>query len=99
MHKLVYDFLGYLKNERNVSPHTTRSYRSDLDQFFEFLGEKDIAAIDHQTLRQFMALLLKAHDPKFKDKVSAEFTGPGGVPLSITVEFVAPKKETDGDKG
>jgi hypothetical protein len=46
-----------------------------------------------------MSLLLKAHDPKFRDKLSAEFSGPGGVPLSITVDFVKPKKDADEDKG
>ncbi len=59
MRKYIFDFLQYLKNEKNVSPHTERSYLSDLDQFFDFLGETDLAAVDHQDLRQFIAHLLK----------------------------------------
>ena len=30
------DFLQYLKVERQMSPHTLRSYRLDLTQFLEF---------------------------------------------------------------
>lgn len=59
MQKYIFTFLTYLKNERNVSPHTERGYRSDLEQFFEFLDNKDVTAVNHQTLRQFMALLMK----------------------------------------
>jgi integrase/recombinase XerC len=59
MRKHLFDFLRYLKNERNVSPHTERSYLSDLEQLFDYLGETNLSSIDHQTLRQFMAHLVK----------------------------------------
>jgi integrase/recombinase XerC len=59
MRKYIFDFLQYLKHEKNVSPHTERSYLSDLDQFFDFLGTTDLAAADHQLLRQFVAHLMK----------------------------------------
>jgi len=59
MRKYIFDFLQYLKNEKNVSPHTERSYLSDLDQFFDYLGETDLAAVDHKELRLFIAHLLK----------------------------------------
>jgi integrase/recombinase XerC len=59
MRKHIVDFIHYLKREKNVSFHTERSYLSDLEQFADFLDGKDVAAIDHQTLRQFIALLMK----------------------------------------
>ena len=59
MRKHIFDFLQYLKNEKNVSPHTERSYLSDLDQFFDYLGETDLATVDHKALRLFIAYLLK----------------------------------------
>jgi integrase/recombinase XerC len=59
MRKYLFDFIAYLKNLKNVSPHTERSYLSDLEQFFDFLGKRDLAASDHQTLRQFIAHLMK----------------------------------------
>jgi integrase/recombinase XerC len=59
MQKHVFDFITYLKNEKNVSPHTARSYLSDLEQLFDFLGEMDLIKVDHQTLRQFIAHLMK----------------------------------------
>lgn len=59
MRKYIFDFLRYLKTEKNVSPHTERSYLSDLEQLFDFLGETDLAIADHQTLRQFVGHLVK----------------------------------------
>ncbi len=59
MRRHIFDFLQYLKHEKNVSPHTERSYLSDLDQFFDFLGAVELAAVDHQLLRQYVAHLMK----------------------------------------
>ena len=59
MRKHIFDFINYLRNARNVSPHTERSYLSDLEQFSDFLGETDLSSVDHQTLRQFIAHLLR----------------------------------------
>jgi len=59
MRRYIFDFLRYLKTEKNVSPHTERSYLSDLEQLFDFLGETDLAIADHQTLRQFVGHLVK----------------------------------------
>ena len=59
MRKHIADFIRHLQNEQNVSPHTERSYLSDLEQFFDFLGNIDLAAINHQTMREFLAHLMK----------------------------------------
>jgi integrase/recombinase XerC len=73
MRKYIFDFLRYLKTEKNVSPHTERSYLSDLEQLFDFLGETDLAIADHQTLRQFVGHLvkLKARKSSIARKLSA----------------------------
>ena len=34
------EFIDYLKSQKGYSPHTLRSYRVDLTQFFQFLVEK-----------------------------------------------------------
>jgi integrase/recombinase XerC len=59
MQKHIFDFLSYLRNERNVSAHTLRSYQSDLEQLSAFLGDSALSAVDHQTLRRFIARLLQ----------------------------------------
>ncbi len=58
MRKHLANFLFHLRNEKNVSPHTERSYRSDLEQLAEFLGDRDLAGIGHQDLRQFLGHLI-----------------------------------------
>jgi integrase/recombinase XerC len=59
MRKHIFDFIAYLRNNRQVSPHTERSYLSDLEQLADFLGETGPARVDHQTLRMFIAHLMK----------------------------------------
>ena len=39
---LVLDFVGYLELERGLSRNTLEAYRSDLQQFGQFLGREDI---------------------------------------------------------
>jgi integrase/recombinase XerC len=64
MQKHIFDFLTYLRNERNVSPHTLRSYHSDLEQLSIFLGDSELSAVDHQTLRRFIAHLMQVDTKK-----------------------------------
>src|SRR3990172_482772 len=64
MRKHIFDFLNYLRNERNVSPHTLRGYLSDLEQLSTFLGDKDLSAVDHQTLRRYIAHLMQGEVKK-----------------------------------
>jgi integrase/recombinase XerC len=59
MHKHIFDFLAYLKNERNVSPHTLRGYLSDLEQLSAFLGDTGLSTVNHQALRRFIAHLMQ----------------------------------------
>ena len=44
---LIQQYAGYLRNQRNVSPHTLRNYLSDLGQFQNFLADRQLAlAVD-----------------------------------------------------
>ena len=65
----IQEYLGYLRYERNASPHTLRNYASDLAQFLEFLSKtgRDItgspevlAGIGHHEIRAFLATLYEA---------------------------------------
>jgi len=74
MEKQIEQFLEHLRYERNVSAHTLRNYSSDLGQFVEHLapanpatGKRntpDITAIDHLTIREWMASLHSAQRKK-----------------------------------
>jgi integrase/recombinase XerC len=63
MRKYIFDFLRYLRAQKNVSPHTARSYLSDLEQFADFFGEVDLTSIDQRALREFVGRL---HELKLK---------------------------------
>lgn len=50
-------FLDFLEAEKNASPHTIKNYRSDLTEFFRFLGESSINEINYFSIRKFLAYL------------------------------------------
>jgi integrase/recombinase XerC len=67
-------FFEHLRYERNVSEHTLRNYRSDLEQFLDYLAPADpqtgkrsepaIEQIDHITIREWLASLHSANKKK-----------------------------------
>jgi integrase/recombinase XerC len=66
MQHAITQFIRYLATERNVSGHTLAAYRSDLEQFREFVGRErgDGAAadmVDHLFIRRWLAFLHKDH--------------------------------------
>jgi len=57
------DFLQYLRVERQMSPHTLRSYRLDISQFLEFYrdrpGNPALQEVSYPDLRAFLAQALQ----------------------------------------
>ncbi len=57
------DFLQYLRVERQMSPHTLRSYHLDISQFLEFYrsrpGNPDLPEVAYPDLRAFLAQALQ----------------------------------------
>jgi integrase/recombinase XerC len=74
MEQLLTQFLEHLRYERNLSEHTLRNYQSDLQQFHDYLApahpktgkrtEPALAAIDHITVREWLATLHAAQKQK-----------------------------------
>jgi integrase/recombinase XerC len=76
MEQLVEQFLEHLRYERNVSAHTLRNYRIDLEQFVQHLAGvhadpeakkkriPPIEEIDHLTIREWLATLHSAQKSK-----------------------------------
>jgi integrase/recombinase XerC len=70
MESLIQQYAEHLRNERNLSPHTLRNYRSDLEQFHQFLLERelcldedeavDLRKIDIHIPRAYLAALTKS---------------------------------------
>ena len=59
---LMFDFLGYLELERGLSRNTLEAYRSDLQQYGEFLERHELDPLEVNTveLTEFISELAKA---------------------------------------
>src|SRR5262245_31068167 len=73
MQKYIDEFMRHLKYERNASDHTLRNYESDLVQFYDHVAppdgkgnrrEVDVVAIDHLTIRDYLASLYEKNKKK-----------------------------------
>jgi integrase/recombinase XerC len=69
MDEWIEKYIHYMQYERNASPHTLRNYRSDLEQFRNFLTQgkpdapMDVRSIDALRIRAYLAHLY-SHDIK-----------------------------------
>ncbi len=57
MNRYEQEFLEYLKNERNYTKDTIRSYQNDLDKWFDFLLHEDyeLDKVDTRLIRNFLS--------------------------------------------
>lgn len=53
----IEQFLKFLEIEKNSSPHTIKNYRSDLVEFFKFIGKNSLKDINYLEIRKFLAYL------------------------------------------
>jgi len=73
MQEYIDRFMEHLMYERNLSEHTLRNYRSDMEQFYDYLAPVDnngnrrhveIKQIDNITIREYMSTLYQAKKKK-----------------------------------
>ncbi len=72
MNDLIARYLSSLRYERNASPHTIRNYRSDLEQFRDYLlkqrrqtdGSAKIESVDAMEIRGFLGHLFEGERQK-----------------------------------
>ena len=73
MKEAIEKYLGYLRDERNASAHTLRNYRSDLQQFRDYLVVPDrrgrlpeprLADVDHLIIREYLGHLYSRNRQK-----------------------------------
>jgi integrase/recombinase XerD len=62
----ILDFLGYLELERGLSRNTLEAYRSDLLQYGEFLGRRELdpLTVEHSDLAAFVSELADGTDDR-----------------------------------
>lgn len=58
--RIIFDFLTYLRQERNLLPLTVKGYASDIRGFLKFLEErkKELAQINYLLVREYLRALL-----------------------------------------
>lgn len=57
MRREIDDYLQYLKEEKNASPHTVSNYRRDLEQFLSHQGDGDPREVKPLDIRAFLVSL------------------------------------------
>ena len=57
--RMTEEFYRYLANEKGASPHTTRAYKGDLDDFMTFVAKSPATDIDHKLIRAYIVTVYK----------------------------------------
>ncbi len=77
-------FLAYLRVERGLAQNTLSSYRSDIQVWFSFMGEKKITELAHTTRQDLMDFC----ERRFNERASAKTVHRGLVALRRFFRFL-----------
>lgn len=95
-------FLQHLTVKRNLAANTTAAYRTDLEQFGEFLREREVAAWDDVTHDDILAFLLFLRERRYASSTVARraaavksfyafLKSEGSIPSDPTEQIDSPK--------
>jgi len=74
MQQQLEHFLDYLTVERGLSPNTTAAYRTDLDQFMQFMAERNLTAWSAVSRDDLVSFLIFLKEKRYANSTVARRT-------------------------
>ena len=74
MQQQLEHFLDYLTVERGLSPNTTAAYRTDLDQFIQFMAERNLTAWSAVSRDDLVSFLIFLKEKRYANSTVARRT-------------------------
>jgi integrase/recombinase XerD len=74
MNEHVEKFIAYLVSERNLTPNTTSAYRTDLNQFLEFMATRKVSDMSRAENADIMAFMLYLREKQYSNATVARRT-------------------------
>jgi integrase/recombinase XerD len=70
----VEKFIAYLVSERNLTPNTTSAYRTDMNQFLEFMATRKVSDVTRAEHADILAFLLFLREKQYSNATVARRT-------------------------
>lgn len=74
MNEHVEKFIAYLVTERNLTPNTTSAYRTDLNQFLEFMATRKVSDMSRAENADVLAFMLFLKEKQYSNATVARRT-------------------------
>ena len=109
MNEHVEKFIAYLVTERNLTPNTTSAYRTDLNQFLEFMATRKVSDMSRAENADVLAFMLFLKEKQYSNATVARRTAAAksfyaflvsirAVSIDPTTAVESPKVEREAPK-